>query len=139
MMSCLTLIPVISSKALASVFDSYSWVVIVSDTTAISVTPLALSLAAASANHLSSAACSSLFRVEGWNSSIHFLAASDVAAAAGADAVAGVAADAAGGVVTTTVVSSFLPHAASSSTAALIALSAYSRDFIRVSSETSHS
>ncbi|EWS64695.1 hypothetical protein Y695_02056 [Hydrogenophaga sp. T4] len=68
--------PVISLKALASVLLSYSCVVMVSDTTEISFTPLALSLAAASMNHFISAACWSLLRVEGWNSlSIHFLAA----------------------------------------------------------------
>jgi hypothetical protein len=39
--------PVISSKALASVFDSYSCVVMVSDTTEISFTPLACSFLAA--------------------------------------------------------------------------------------------
>src|SRR3989344_1791367 len=39
--SCLTLMPVISSNALASVLDSYSCVVMVSDTTEISFTSLA--------------------------------------------------------------------------------------------------
>ena len=57
MISCLTLMPVISSKALASVFDSYSCTVSVSDTTEICVTPLAFSLAAASMNHFISAIC----------------------------------------------------------------------------------
>src|SRR3546814_6420008 len=51
--SWLTLMPVISVKARASVLDSYSWVVMVSDTTLISLTPLALSLAAAPMNHRS--------------------------------------------------------------------------------------
>ena len=37
MMSCVTLMPVISVKALASTFDSYSWVVMVSETTLISM------------------------------------------------------------------------------------------------------
>ena len=55
--SCLTLMPVISSKALAIVFDSYSCVVIVSDTTLISFTPLAVSFFAASMNHFISAIC----------------------------------------------------------------------------------
>src|SRR4029078_6887747 len=74
MMSCLTLIPVISSNALASVFDSYSWVVIFSDTTEISLMPLAWSFLAASMNHFISAVCCSFDSVDGWNSlSIHFL------------------------------------------------------------------
>ena len=52
--------PVISSKALASVFDSYSCVVMVSETTEISFTPLACSFLAASMNHFISAICWSL-------------------------------------------------------------------------------
>ncbi len=57
MISCLTLMPVISSNALASVLDSYSCTVRVSETTEICVTPLALSFAAASMNHFISAIC----------------------------------------------------------------------------------
>jgi len=80
MRSCLTLMPVISSKALARVLDSYSWVVMVSDTTEISFTPLACSFLAASMNHFISAICWSLVSVEGWNSpSTHFLAAASSA------------------------------------------------------------
>src|SRR6185436_14771341 len=80
MMSCLTLMPVISSKAFASVFDSYSCVVIVSETTEISLTPLACSFLAASMNHFISAACWSLLSVDGWNSlSIHFFASASPA------------------------------------------------------------
>ena len=72
--------PVISSNALASVFDSYSWVVIVSDTTEISFTPLACSFFAASMNHFISAVCCSLVSVDGWNSlSIHFFASASPA------------------------------------------------------------
>ena len=129
-MSCLTLMPVISSNALASVFDSYSCVVIVSDTTAISPTPLALSLAAASANHFSSAPCCSLDNVEGVNSaSIHFLAAASFVEAAGAvAAVAGAATGAAGAPA-----SSFLPQAPRPKTIALIAVSAYIERFISIS------
>ena len=79
----MTLIPVISLKALARVLDSYSWVVMVSDTTLISLTPCALSLAAASMNHFISASCWSLDSVEGWNSeSIHFCASGSPAQAA---------------------------------------------------------
>ncbi|MCY1239051.1 hypothetical protein D9M72_518240 [compost metagenome] len=74
--------PVISSNALASVLDSYSCVVMVSDTTLICVTPLALSLAAASMNHFISACCLSLASDEGWNSlSIHFFASASPAQA----------------------------------------------------------
>ncbi|MCY1298548.1 hypothetical protein D9M70_480390 [compost metagenome] len=74
--------PVISSKALASVLDSYSCVVMVSDTTLICVTPLALSLAAASINHFISACCLSLDSDDGWNSlSIHFFASASPARA----------------------------------------------------------
>ena len=57
MRSWLTLMPVISSNALASVLDSYSCVVMVSDTTFTSLMPFALSLAAASMNHFISAVC----------------------------------------------------------------------------------
>src|SRR5690606_3510323 len=75
--------PVISVKARASVLDSYSWVVMVSDTTLISLTPLALSLAAASMNHCISAICLSLDSVDGWNSeSTHFSASGTPAHAA---------------------------------------------------------
>ena len=49
--------PVISWKALASVFDSYSCVVSVSETTLISRTPCAFSRFAASMNQRISAAC----------------------------------------------------------------------------------
>ena len=80
--SWLTLMPVISVKALASTLDSYSWVVMVSDTTLISLTPLALSLAAVSMNHFISAICWSLDRVDGWNSeSTHFFASGSPAQA----------------------------------------------------------
>ena len=73
-------LPVISSKALASVFDSYSCVVNVSDTTEICVTPLACSFLAAAMNHFISVICWSLFSVDGWNSaSIHFLASASPA------------------------------------------------------------
>ncbi len=84
--------PVISSKALASVFDSYSCVVIVSETTEISFTPLACSFFAASMNQAISAVCCSLDSVEGWNSaSIHFLAAAASAQADGASSAAAAA------------------------------------------------
>src|SRR5690349_6679022 len=74
--------PVISSKALAMVFDSYSCVVMVSDTTEISLTPFACSFLAASMNHFISAICWSLLSVDGWNSlSTHFLAAASSAQA----------------------------------------------------------
>src|SRR5216684_266635 len=77
MMSCLTLMPVISSKAFASVFDSYSCVVRVSETALISIP---LKGAAALMNHCISFIWSSLDNVEGWNSlSIHFLAAASSA------------------------------------------------------------
>src|SRR5437868_1371973 len=83
MMSCLTLMPVISSNALVSVFDSYSCVVMVSETTEISFTPLACSFLAASMNHFISAICWSLLSVDGWNSlSIHFFASASPAHAA---------------------------------------------------------
>ena len=69
MMSCLTLMPVISVKAFASVRDSYSCVVMVSDTTLIS---MPLKGAAAFSNHCSSFNWSAFDSVEGWNSlSIH--------------------------------------------------------------------
>ncbi|MCY1224108.1 hypothetical protein D9M68_709210 [compost metagenome] len=87
--------PVISSKALASVFDSYSCVVMVSDTTEISLTPLACSFLAASMNHFISAACWSLLRVDGWNSlSIHFLASGSAAHAPCAATIAAAIANA---------------------------------------------
>src|SRR4051812_37243181 len=74
MTSWLILIPVISVNALASVLASYSWVVMVSETTLIS---RPLNGSAALTNHSISLAWSSLESVEGWNSlSIHFLAAS---------------------------------------------------------------
>ena len=74
------MMPVISVKALASVLLSYSCVVMVSDTTEISFTPLACSFLAASMNHFISAICWSLFSVDGWNSaSIHFLASASPA------------------------------------------------------------
>src|SRR5690606_10348687 len=81
--SWLTLMPVISVKARASVLDSYSWVVMVSDTTLISVTPWALSLAAASMNHCISAICLSLDSDDGWNFEFtHFSASGRPARAA---------------------------------------------------------
>ena len=81
--------PVISSKALARVLLSYSWVSMVSDTTEISLTPLALSFLAASMNHFISAICWSLLSVDGWNSlSIHFLASASPAQACPASAQA---------------------------------------------------
>src|SRR5712664_3754171 len=82
MMSCLTLMPVISSNAFASVLDSYSCVVMVSETTEISLTPFAISFLAASMNHFISACCLSLLSVDGWNSlSIHFFASASPAQA----------------------------------------------------------
>jgi hypothetical protein len=68
MMSCLTRIPVISSKARARVLDSYSWVVMVSETTLTSLIPRAFSLSAAWMNHFISASCCAGVRVEGLNS-----------------------------------------------------------------------
>ena len=62
MMSCLTLMPVISSNALASVFDSYSCTVRVSETALISIP---LKGAAALMNHCISFIWSSLDNVEG--------------------------------------------------------------------------
>src|SRR5260370_41659668 len=77
MMSCFTLIPVISVNALASTLDSYSCVVMVSETTLISMPANGL---AALMNHCISFICPSLDSVEGWNSwSIHFLAAASSA------------------------------------------------------------
>src|SRR4029077_5920126 len=74
-----TLMPVISVKAFASVADSYSCVVIVSDTT---FTSMPLKGSAALMNHCISFIWSSLDRVDGWNSlSIHFLAAASSARA----------------------------------------------------------
>src|SRR6266481_9742351 len=79
MMSFLTLMPVISSNALASVRDSYSCVVRVSETALIS---MPLKGAAALMNHCISFIWSSLDRVDGWNSlSIHFFAAASSALA----------------------------------------------------------
>src|SRR5205085_10529891 len=81
MTSCLTLMPVISVKALASVLDSYSCVVMVSDTMLMS---MPLKGSAALANHCSSFIWSAFDRVEGWNSlSIHlWLTASSARAGA---------------------------------------------------------
>src|SRR6478609_7346256 len=74
MMSCVTLIPVISANALARTLDSYSCVVRVSDTTLMSMPTKGF---AALMNHSISFICSSLDSVEGWNSeSTHFLASS---------------------------------------------------------------
>src|ERR1700744_344272 len=79
MTSFLTLMPVISSNAFASVRDSYSCTVSVSETALIS---MPLKGAAALMNHCISFIWSSLERVDGWNSlSIHFLAAASSAAA----------------------------------------------------------
>ncbi|MGY4593438.1 hypothetical protein ACVWXL_001184 [Bradyrhizobium sp. GM22.5] len=74
--------PVSSENALASVCDSYSWVVMVSETTLISI-PLKGS--AALANHSSSFFWSSFDSVEGWNSAIHFWIAASSAARTGAE------------------------------------------------------
>src|SRR5674476_1118747 len=66
-----------SSKALVSIFDSYSCTVRVSETALIS---MPLKGAAALMNHCISFIWSSLDRVDGWNSlSIHFLAAASSA------------------------------------------------------------
>ncbi len=66
--------PVISWNALVSVFDSYSCVGMVSDSTLIS---MPRNGAAALTNHSISLSWSSLESVDGWNSlSTHFLAAS---------------------------------------------------------------
>src|ERR1700730_14332239 len=79
MMSCLTLMPVLSSNAFASVRDSYSCTVSVSETALIS---MPLKGSAALMNHCISFIWSSLERVDGWNSlSIHFLAAASSAQA----------------------------------------------------------
>src|SRR5882724_4836283 len=79
MTSCLTLMPVISVKAFASVLDSYSWVVMVSETTLMS---MPLKGTAALMSHCISFIWSSLERVDGWNSlSIHFFAAASSARA----------------------------------------------------------
>src|SRR3954464_15148715 len=81
MTSCLILMPVISVKALASVLDSYSWVVMVSETMLMS---MPLKGSAALANHCSSFIWSAFDSVEGWNSlSIHlWLTASSARAGA---------------------------------------------------------
>src|SRR5262245_22746518 len=77
MMSCLTLIPVISVNALASTLDSYSCVVMVSETMLISMPTNGF---AALMNHCISFICSSLLSVDGWNSvSIHLFAAASSA------------------------------------------------------------
>src|SRR5258708_17305056 len=84
MMSCLTLMPVISVNALASTLDSYSCVVMVSETTLMSMPAKGF---AALMNHCISFICSSLLSVEGWNSvSIHFFAAASSADAGAARA-----------------------------------------------------
>src|SRR6266700_7645992 len=82
MTSCLTLMPVSSVKAFASVLDSYSCVVIVSDTTLIS---MPLKGAAAFSYHCNSFSWSAFDSVEGWNSlSIHFCAVASSASAGAA-------------------------------------------------------
>src|SRR5262245_51706758 len=74
--------PVISSKALVSTFDSYSCVGMVSDSTLISIP---LNGSAAFTNHSSSFNWSSFDSVVGWNSlSAHFFAASASAKAGAA-------------------------------------------------------
>src|SRR6266567_2454032 len=70
--SCLTLIPVISANARASWRDSYSWVVIVSETTLISMPRYG---SAARVNQDSSASCWSLLSVLGLNWLTHLRAA----------------------------------------------------------------
>src|SRR3954454_19892208 len=82
MMSGLSLMPVSSENALASVCDSYSWVVMVSETTLIS---MPLKGSAALANHSSSFFWSSFDSVEGWNSAIHFWMTASSAARTGAE------------------------------------------------------
>src|SRR3954462_4192589 len=82
MMSCSSLMPVSSENALASVCDSHSWVVMVSETTLIS---MPLKGSAALANHSSSFFCSSFDSVEGWNSAIHFWIPASSAARTGAE------------------------------------------------------
>ena len=80
MRSWVSLMPVISVKALARVLASYSCVVMVSETTLISMPAKGF---AALTNHSISFICSSFDSVEGWNSvSIHFLASSIPANAA---------------------------------------------------------
>src|SRR6266705_1841977 len=82
MTSCLTLMPVSSVKAFARVLDSYSCVVIVSDTTLISIP---LKGAAAFSYHCNSFSWSAFDSVEGWNSlSIHFCAVASSASAGAA-------------------------------------------------------
>ena len=110
--------PVISLKALAIVLLSYSCVVIVSDTTEISFTPLALQLlAAASMNHFISAICWSLDRVDGWNSlSTHFCAVASAPVAAALPRWR---------VPPRALGSSFLPQADSVNAAAATAVSVY--------------
>src|SRR5450830_692760 len=77
--SWVSLMPVISLKALASTLDSYSWVVRVSDTTLIFIPRNG---SAALINHLSSSSCWSAGRVDCLNSlPIHFFAASSYASA----------------------------------------------------------
>src|SRR4029453_2362088 len=72
--------PVISENALARVFASYSWVVMVSETTLISMPAKGF---AAFTNHSISFNCSSFESVEGWNSlSTHRRASSMPASAA---------------------------------------------------------
>src|SRR6266478_7440172 len=84
MTSCLILMPVSSVNALASVLDSYSCVVMVSDTTLIS---MPLKGWAAFSYHCNSFSWSAFDKVEGWNSlSIHFCAVAS-SARAGADIV----------------------------------------------------
>src|SRR5688500_4248064 len=91
--------PVISKNALVSVFDSYSCVGIVSDST---LTSSQRSGYAAFMNHSISFICSSFDSTEGWNSvSIQRLAASVVGAAVAAGCAPGAAAVGA---------SSFLPQ-----------------------------
>ncbi len=71
--------PVSSVKAFASVLDSYSCVVMVSDTTLIS---MPLKGWAAFSYHCNSFSWSAFDRVEGWNSlSIHFCAVASSARA----------------------------------------------------------
>ena len=65
MMSCLTLMPVISVNALASTFDSYSCVAMVSETMLISMPAKGF---AALMNHCISLHLLVLVSVEGWNS-----------------------------------------------------------------------
>ena len=83
MMSCFTLMPVISVNALASTLDSYSCVVMVSETMLISMPTNGF---AALMNHCISFICSSLDSVDGWNSlSIHLFAAASSAYAGACD------------------------------------------------------